>query len=283
MSDVNFNPMNIRVYKNQPGEKDIHRKCGFRISHFQRAVSYEPLKEIFPRSFEYYSLCHLIKGQGWYWVPGKEIQYFSEGDGVLSTPGFVQSYGGYNTIFIEDFICFDGTVADFLFQSGVIRNGIVKIGKIRRLLPVIKDALNLSDSGQICANASFQALLHDLYRENYLDIKSNSQDGIDRLLNRMSTSSDQWWTVSEMADYCHLSENQFRRVFKERTGMSPKHYSDCLKMQIAAERLLSTNDGLNLIAQQLGYIDRYHFSKVFKRIKGIAPDLFRKTYPMILR
>jgi two-component system response regulator YesN len=63
--------------------------------------------------------------------------------------------------------------------------------------------------------------------------------------------------------------------------MSPKHYSDCLKMQIASERLLSTDFTLNLIADQLGYVDRFHFSKVFKRIKGLSPDLFRRQYLMV--
>ncbi len=67
----------------------------------------------------------MIKGEGWYWSPGNDIQYFSAGDGVISTPGFVQSYGGYGSVFVEDFICFDGPVADFMFDSGVISNGIV--------------------------------------------------------------------------------------------------------------------------------------------------------------
>jgi AraC-like DNA-binding protein len=281
MNNVKFNLEDLRVYKNQPGEKETHRKAGFRISHFQRSIVYEALDEITPRTFDYYSLCHLIEGKGWYWSPGKEKQYFSVGEGVISTPGFVQSYGGDHSTFIEDFICFDGPVADFLYQSGVIRNGIVKIGPIRRLLPVIKDALNLSDSGQINANISLQVLLHDLYRENFLDAKSNSLDGIDKLLEKLSSSVNQWWSVAEMAEFCHLSENHFRRLFKNRTGMSPKHYSDCLKMQIASERLLSTDFTLNLIADQLGYVDRFHFSKVFKRIKGLSPDLFRRQYLMV--
>jgi len=281
MCNVNFNRESVIVYEKQPGERDIHRKSGFRISHFQRSVSYEPLTDIVPRAFSYYSLSHLIEGSGWYWTPGKDIRYFSAGEGVISTPGFVHSYGGYKSAFVEDFVCFDGPVADFLFQSGVISNGIITMGNIRRLLPIIKEALNVSDSGQISANGAFQALLYDLYRENLYGVVSDSLDGIDKMINRLSASSDLWWTVSEMAEYCHLSENQFRRLFRQRTGMSPKHYSDCLKMQIASEKLLSSKNGLDHIAGQLGYIDRFHFSKVFKRIKGISPDQFRRQYPMI--
>jgi AraC-like DNA-binding protein len=281
MNNVNFNFSEVTVYRKQPGEREVHVKSGFRIAHFQRRISYEPLNEIRPRAFEYYSLCHLLEGEGWYWSPGKEIQYFSAGSGILSTPGFVQSYGGFNGNFIEDFICFDGPVADYLFRSGVIENGVVSIGKERRLLPVINEALNLSDSGQISANGLMQSLLYDLYREKISDPLSPSHNDIENLLAKLSSRTNYWWTVSEMAEFCHLSENQFRRVFKKRTGMSPKLYSDSLKMQIASEKLLSSTLGLSAIAEQLGYIDRYHFSKVFKRIKGMSPDLFRKEYPLI--
>ena len=281
MGNVKINNDSIKVYEKQPGEKDIHRKSGFRISHFQRSVSYEPLKKFVPRAFNYYSLCHLIRGEGWYWSPGNKIQYFSAGEGIISTPGFVQSYGGFNSVYVEDFICFYGPVADYMFDSGVIENGIVKVGNVRRLLPVIKEALNLSDSGQINANASLQSLLFDLFKEKNQEVKSLSLDAIDNLIDKLSSTVNQWWTVTEMAEYCSLSENQFRRLFKSRTGMGPKHYSDCLKMQIASERLLSSNITLDSIAEELGYIDRFHFSKVFKRIKGHSPDNFRKTFPMV--
>ncbi|MBN2656715.1 MAG: helix-turn-helix transcriptional regulator [Spirochaetales bacterium] len=280
MGDVKINNIDIIEYDKQPGEREIHRKSGFRISHFQRGVSYEPLEKPVPRRFSYYSICHLIEGKGWYWTPGDPIRYFSAGEGVVSTPGFVQSYGGDGTKFVEDFICFDGPVADFLFQSGVFDNGIVSIGKSRRLLPVIQEALNLSDAGQIRANGALQQLLYDLFREREEAGKGGMEDKIGLLLNKLSRSQDRWWTVGEMASFCNLSENQFRRVFRERTGMGPKHYIDSLKIQIAAEQILSSRDKLDDISARLGYRDRFHFSKVFKRIKGISPDTFRRNYPL---
>lgn len=279
MADVKFNNENVFVYEKQPGERDIHRKSGFRISHFQRAVACKPLENLFPRQFNYYSICHLLEGEGWYWSPGNPIRYFTAGEGVIATPGFVQSYGGYKSNFIEDFICFDGAVADFMFNSGVMENGIIHLGKTRRLLPVIQEALNLSDTGQIKANGALQQLLYDLYREKEEAAQGNRLDSIDHLLNKLSTSQDHWWTVAEMADFCNLSENQFRRLFKKRTAMGPKHYVDCLKVQIASEWILSSRDKLDNIAVRLGYRDRFHFSKVFKRIKGLSPDQFRKNYP----
>lgn len=280
MEDVKFNSGDVIVYGKQPGERIIHQKSGFRISHFQRRAFYEPLEKPVPRQFSYYSICHLIEGKGWYWIPGEPIKHFSAGEGIISTPGFIQSYGGDGTPFIEDFICFDGPVADFMFQSGVIGNGIIHIGQSRRLLPVIKEALNLSDSGQIKANGALQHLLYQLYREKEEARQNHRPDRIDKLLEDLSRSQNRWWTVEEMASFCNLSQNHFRRLFYERTGMRPKEYIDSLKIQIASEWILSSREKLDIISARLGYRDRFHFSKVFKRIKGISPDQFRKNYPL---
>jgi len=279
MKDVKINNGETLFYPKQPGERDIHRKSGFRISHFQRGIVYEPQDTIVPRQFSYYSICHLIEGKGWYWTPGEPVRYFSAGEGVISTPGFIQNYGGEGTPFVEDFICFDGPVADFFFRGGIIDNGIISIGKSRRLLPVIQEALNPSDSGQLKANGALQQLLYDLYREKEDVLQGSRLGRIDRLLEELGHSPNRWWTVTDMAAMCNLSENHFRRLFRERTGMGPKHYVDSLKVQLASEWLLSSREGLDVIAQRLGYIDRFHFSKVFKRIKGISPDHFRKRYP----
>lgn len=276
MDDVKFNPKNIISHKNYPGEKEIHKKSGFRISYSQNSASYGPLIEMKPRSFEYYSLCHLIEGNGWYWSPGEGKKYFYAGDGVLISPGFIHSYGGYKSNYVEDYVCFNGPIADYLFDSGVLKNGIIKIGNIRRLLPIINASLDLSDTGQINANALLQNLLYELFRENE-DLSYNStSDNIGKLLNQLNSSISHWWTVSEMASYCNLSESYFRRLFKKKTGLGPKHYYDCMKIKFASEKLLRSDDKLDVIASQLGYVNRFHFSKVFKRINGVSPDNYRK-------
>ncbi len=79
-----------------------------------------------------------------------------------------------------------------------------------------------------------------------------------------------------MSEYCNLSENHFRTLFKKRTGMSPKIYIDKLKNQKAKDLLITTNDNIAEIANQLGYLDPFHFSRRFKELTGYAPDHYRK-------
>ncbi len=276
MEDVKFDSKDVVVNRNFPGRRDIHVRSGFRISQYQQGVARPPLDRVEPRYFEFYSLCHLVEGEGWYWTPAGGFEYLSSGNGILVSPRFVHHYGGHGTIFREDFICFDGPVADYMYRAGVLRDGIIKIGVVRRLLPVMKLALNLTDRGQLAAQGALQNLLYDLYLDNSRE-EREGPDRFARLLEKLSADTEQWWTVTEMASYCHLSENQFRRRFRERTGMGPKHYYDSLKMQLAAARLLR-GETLDRIARELGYRDGYHLSKVFKRIHSLSPDNYRRKY-----
>jgi AraC-like DNA-binding protein len=80
-----------------------------------------------------------------------------------------------------------------------------------------------------------------------------------------------------MAEFCNLSEPQFRKVFKAVIGMPPKNYIDRLKVQQAAETLSSGNMKISEISKKFGYLDPFHFSRRFKEITGMAPENYREN------
>ena len=49
------------------------------------------------------------------------------------------------------------------------------------------------------------------------------------------------------------------------------------RMQLAAERLRATTEGLASIAEQVGYGSESAFSRAFKRLVGVAPATFRQS------
>jgi transcriptional regulator GlxA family with amidase domain len=201
-----------------------------------------------------------------------------EGTAVMATPCSVQDYGGDGVDYIEDYICFSGPLADHLLKSNIIKPGLLTMGNARRLLPIIEKALDPSDDAQIAANIALQQLLIDLFFENKADHADSRQSVIEQLVNDISKNVFRWWTVKEMATYCNLSENHFRSLFKKHIGMAPKNYLEHLKIRWAAEYLCTTHDPVYKVAEKLGYVDPYHFSKTFKRVTGLAPDHYRKQF-----
>ncbi len=104
---------------------------------------------------------------------------------------------------------------------------------------------------------------------------------MDELLEEIRRRPEKWWSVREMAEMCNLSTDQLRRVFQQRTGVKPKIYIDRLKLNHAAEYLVSTDHPVAEIAERFGYKDQYHFSRRFKAVQGMSPQRYRRSFALM--
>jgi AraC-type DNA-binding domain-containing proteins len=68
-------------------------------------------------------------------------------------------------------------------------------------------------------------------------------------------------------------------IFKSVTGLTITQYLENQRIDKAKTLLASTALTINSISSQLGYYDRYHFSKVFKKSTGYTPRQFRDHLP----
>ena len=263
------------------GIRPVHRKYGLWICKFCRESSGKPISPdaLKLRQFGFYDLSHMYDGHGWYTEADGSIREVTKGEGILVSPGFRHKYGGLNANYVEDAISFWGPVADHLFSAGVIKNGILKIGRARRLLPIIELALDTSWDSQIKANMELQKLLSDLYFEN----KSKSEEEnpeFTRLLDEIRKAPQRYWGLDQMSDFCGLSASQLNRIFRKQTGMTSKNYIDSVRMQLASEMLSENPRTIREIADRLGYPDPYHFSRRFKELKGYSPQKYREIFLM---
>lgn len=264
------------------GIQQIHKDYGLWI--IGGGGSKTPLDSYYTcskRYFEFYSISHMHDGWGRLWLkPDKEVNV-KAGQCVMICPQSLNRYGGVNgQIYDEDSIRFAGPVADMMRKTGIIKDGVFEFGEARRLLPVIKLVGDPAVDSQINANIALQKLLVDIYNENKQQNVVKSDVVIDKLTDTIKEQINRWWTVSEMADFCNLSDDQFRRVFLKRTGMLPKIYIDRLKIQKAGELLMSNRFKITEIAIRLGYVDQYHFSRRFKKITGLSPRKYRQTFTL---
>jgi AraC-like DNA-binding protein len=91
------------------------------------------------------------------------------------------------------------------------------------------------------------------------------------LLSDLSSST----SVHSAVDKAGLSASRLRVLFKQATGLSPKQFQ--LEARIArAERLLVESSlAVSAIADQTGFESVYHFSRQFKRMRGITASGYR--------
>ena len=279
--NINANTDTSKVHQLPKGMRQIHQRYGLWICKFSRNQSAPPSRpdDLPFRHFEFYDLSHMFDGKGWYCAAGDGvIRDVGKGDGILVSPGFKHKYGGDAAPYVEDAISFLGPLADFLRDSGVMRDGVMRIGNARRLLPIIELAGDNSNDAQIKANFELQKLLVELYFENKSQGNPPSDRVIEALVAEIRKHPQRNWAIDEMAEFCNMSPSQFKRLFKGMTGMTAKGYIDQFKTQLAVEMLASRAKSINEIAAEVGYADPYHFSRRFKQLTGYAPATYRRLF-----
>lgn len=82
-------------------------------------------------------------------------------------------------------------------------------------------------------------------------------------------------SVRFIARHFRMSESHFCRRFRRDSGTSPLVCLQQRRIASAQERLITSDDPIEVIAEKCGFANRYHFSRVFARISGAAPGRFR--------
>jgi AraC family transcriptional regulator len=90
-------------------------------------------------------------------------------------------------------------------------------------------------------------------------------------------------TLRKVAEACNLSVSHFARAFKQTFRMPP--YQWLIERRVDRAKDLMTNSRLPLadIATQCGFADQSGLNRIFKRIHGVPPGIWRRRTTRIFR
>jgi len=83
-------------------------------------------------------------------------------------------------------------------------------------------------------------------------------------------------SIAELARAVNLSRWRFCHLFKTEMSLSPSVYIGTLRMLEAEKMLGETFLSVKEIRAELGNLDRTHFSRAFKKYRGLTPAQFRR-------
>ena len=83
--------------------------------------------------------------------------------------------------------------------------------------------------------------------------------------------ADRVRTLSEIARACHIDPAYLCRLFRRFDHSSPYQFLLRLKMNDAADRLQAPGMAIKRVAEEMGFSDPFHFSRVFKKALGLTP------------
>ena len=84
--------------------------------------------------------------------------------------------------------------------------------------------------------------------------------------------------VEQLVVRSGLAERTFKRRFTEATGVSPLAYVQRLRVEEAKRRLEQTEDSVEAVGWHVGYEDPAFFRRLFKRVTGVPPGVYRKRF-----
>ena len=234
-------------------------------------------------NFDFYSIEWIKQGKG-------SIQI--EGETHTLTSGSLFIYGPntkykMNTdpkqVLQKYFITFSGSNAKDLLQKhnlkeGSIINTLPHPDLIHLWDKIIEEGNQIPNTQAIC-QSYLEIFLHksrnmmqidkpkDHQFEEYVSLRSYIED------NHLELTS-----VNEIAKNTKKTPFHICRLFKKYSKESAYNLLSRLKMNYAADLILSTDMRINEIAFQVKFEDPYHFSRVFKKIYGISPAKLKKHY-----
>ena len=85
-------------------------------------------------------------------------------------------------------------------------------------------------------------------------------------------------TVQYIADQLHISASYLSRLLTSLTGKTTRHFIQDKVIEIAKEKLSTTDLSIKEIAYQLGFEHPQSFSKMFKAKTNLTPWIFRESF-----
>lgn len=228
---------------------------------------------------------YCIDGRGWYEIHGKRHdvtanQYFILPAGTPHT--YASDEHNPWTIY---WIHFKGPLAKYYaadaLEPQTISPGITsKINQRIHLFETIYNTLDTSFSLESIryAMSAFHHYLASLrYVKAYRDAGNSrvNPDVIDLTIHFLNENIEKHLTLKEISDFSGFSPSHLSAMFKERTGHSVLNYFNLLKIRRACELLDNTKMKLNQISYKVGIADQFYFSRLFTKIMGVSPTVYR--------
>lgn len=113
----------------------------------------------------------------------------------------------------------------------------------------------------------------------YQNIKKHNQNystslKVEKIIEYMHQNVNSRLTLPALAERVHWSSFYLSRVFKNTTGYAVIEYFNKIKMDKAKELIIEGDKKIKEVAQALGFVDEFYFSRMFKKIEGISPSEF---------
>jgi AraC-like DNA-binding protein len=154
--------------------------------------------------------------------------------------------------------------------------------RFRQSFESLLNHLDNPEYGQAHSVHLLEGLLLQLYEQQRTGTVLPSLDTkIRGLMKMIRENPAKPWDMAVESKRCMVSYSHLRRNFRSIASQAPNQFLMQARMDLAAKLLRNTNQALKEIADESGYEDIYHFSKLFKQHYGVAPGKYRRDVRLV--
>lgn len=238
------------------------------------------------RELNEYQLLYITEGEGLFRSSHVKETPLREGDMFLLFPDERHSYHPrQETGWKSYWIGFKGRNMDERVKEGFlsVEKPIYHVGYSSEIEQLYKQAYETAVNEPPFAQQMMAGIVNHMVGVMYalersIELNKNytHRDMIDRARMRIREALESNLTIQQIAEEMSVSYSNFRKLFKEYTGLSPAVYQQDLKLQRAKELLSTTNMSVKEIAYRLNFDSPDYFSAKFKIKTGRKPSEMRK-------
>lgn len=243
-----------------------------------------PSYRIERNSFKYYSIEFVSAGRGTLTINGKSFPL---------RPGAIYCYGPRTRHIIETdperpmlkhFVDFTGrALVDLVKTTNLLDGYPLFVSRPFRIRSIFENLITTGNMESRNRDALCSLLLRQLILstddyamdpaaafspawQTYLRCRQHIERNFLEIIN-----------VADVASACFVDQAYLSRLFKRFAEETPLQLLTRLKMGKAAELLGTGEQLIKQVAEEVGFADPYHFSRVFKRVYGIPPETFMRA------
>ena len=239
------------------------------------------------RELNEYQLLYITEGEGVFHSTTVKEAPIREGDLFLLFPGEWHSYHPNPRIGWKSYwIGFKGRNMDDRVRAGFLSPSkpIYHVGFSDAIVRLYKKAYEAAVEEAAYSQQLMAGLVNMLIgmmysKERNIQLSRNQAhvDMISKARLRIREALESELTIQQVAEELGISYSNFRKLFKEHTGISPAIYQQDLRLQRAKELLSTTNLSVKEIAYRLNFDSPDYFSAKFKAKTGRRPSELRIT------
>lgn len=238
------------------------------------------------RRLNEYQMLYLVNGEGFFHSTHVEETKIKAGDMFLLFPGEWHTYGPKKSSKWKSYwIGFKGKNMDDRVKANFLspNKPIYHLGYSAGIIELYDAALRTAFeeppySQQIMAGIvnHLIGMMYSLERNIELSKNLTHVDMINKARLRIREELESELTIQKLAENLGVSYSNFRKLFKQYTGLSPALYQQDLRLQRAKELLSTTKLSIKEIAYRLNFESPDYFSSKFRMKTGVKPSDFRE-------